>query len=65
MSKNNSTYGWIIISIMFCAIMFLYLSGCTYSVNLVHTEGNAEDVIDEDQSPTTDLDANLSLPLVS
>lgn len=35
--------------------------GCTYSVNLVHTKGSAEDIIDENQTPTTDLTAEIPL----
>ncbi len=30
----------------------LLLTSCTFSVNLVHTEGNASDIVDENQTPT-------------
>lgn len=33
-------------------LLFLILSSCTYSVNLVHTTGSAEDVIDDTETPT-------------
>jgi len=36
-----------------------FLCGCSYSVNLVHSEGTASDIIDESQSPQTTLPAGL------
>lgn len=35
----------------------LFLSGCNYSITLVHTEGTASDVVDEAASntPTTTI----------
>ena len=39
------------------------LCGCTYSVNLVHTEGAASDVVDETQSADPEVTTDLSLPL--
>lgn len=42
--------------------MFLFvLTGCTISINLVHTSGTATDVVDEDQK--ADAKADVSLPL--
>lgn len=43
----------------------LYLSSCTYSITMVHTEGNASDVVDEQQTPSTDISPDVSLPLTS
>ena len=37
----------------------LLLSGCTFSVNLIHTEGVANDVVDEVQKPSFELDASF------
>lgn len=39
----------------------LLLTSCTFSVNLVHTEGNASDIVDENQTPTatTEVEAHL------
>lgn len=42
--------------------LMLLLSSCTYSVNLVHTEGSAEDVVDEQQTPSTQILPDLSIP---
>jgi len=38
------------------------LVSCTYSINMVHTQGEASDVVDENQSVTPDIDANVSIP---
>lgn len=37
------------------------LTSCTYSINLVHTEGHATDIVDETQTPTatTSVDAHV------
>lgn len=45
---------------MFASMM---LCGCTLSVNMVHTEGTADNVIDETQSPTNDVKPELSVPI--
>jgi hypothetical protein len=39
----------------------LLLTSCTYSINMVHTEGNASDIVDETQTPTatTSVDAHI------
>lgn len=48
---------------MFILLIFLSLfSGCTYSINMVHTSGDASDVIDEEQSPKADLRVPIDLP---
>ena len=44
-------------------VLLFALSSCTYSVNQVHTEGTATDVIDEDQKATSDVSPNLAAPL--
>jgi hypothetical protein len=38
-------------------VLSLVLCSCTYSINMVHSEGTTSDVIDESDSvtPTTDL----------
>lgn len=37
-------------------------SSCTYSINMVHTQGEATDVVDETQSNEPDIKPNLSIP---
>ena len=46
------------LAIAFC-ILFLY--SCTYNISMVHSEGEASDVIDTQQTPTSDLKADFSL----
>lgn len=40
----------------------LVLSSCTYSINMIHTEGEATDLIDEIQkvSPKTEIEIPLA-----
>lgn len=40
----------------------LILNSCTYSINMVHTEGSATDLIDENQKATADVKPNLNVP---
>lgn len=39
--------------------LMLIANSCTYSVTMTHTEGEATDVVDQTQSPSTTLSANL------
>lgn len=41
-----------------------FLTGCTYSVMLNHTEGYANDLVDENQSATSDFKPVVDLPLL-
>jgi hypothetical protein len=43
-------------------IAMLALSACTYSIKMVHTEGNASDVVDETSSPTSSVSPNVNIP---
>ena len=38
------------------------LSSCTYSITMVHTEGQASDVVDEQQTPSTTVSPTVSIP---
>lgn len=44
-------------------LIALLLSSCTLSVNVVHTQGRASDVIDTEQSADPQVDADVSLPV--
>jgi len=44
---------------MLCSLLF---TGCTYSINMVHTEGQASDVVDETQTPSTTVSPNVNIP---
>jgi hypothetical protein len=41
------------------------LSSCTYSITMVHTEGSASDVVDEEQAPSTSVVPTVSIPAAS
>lgn len=47
-----------------CIVIFLcfMLSACTYSINLVHSQGSASDVIDENQTAQAKIDPSLQIP---
>lgn len=49
-----------IVSIVF--IIFL-MSSCTMSVNMMNSQGKAEDVVDTDQKADADISPTLSIPL--
>lgn len=36
------------------------MASCTYSINMIHTQGTASDVVDENQTPTADISAPIS-----
>lgn len=48
--------------IILTIMMTIILTGCTYSITMVHTEGQATDVVDTDQKPTTDVSPTVSIP---
>ena len=39
-------------------------SGCMYTIHMVHTQGQASDVIDDNDTQDTKTDANLQIPAV-
>ncbi len=39
------------------------LCSCTYSITMVHTEGSASDVVDEQQTPSTTVSPSLTVPV--
>lgn len=46
------------------ALMPFFLSSCTYSITMVHTEGEASDVVEESQAPSTTASPSLSIPSI-
>ncbi len=48
---------------MIYIILMALLSGCTYSITMVHTQGVASDVVDETQSAEPDIKTDVSTPL--
>lgn len=45
------------------SLLFI-LTGCTYSINMVHTQGEASDVVDENQRADADVKPNLTIPAI-
>lgn len=40
------------------------LSSCTtYSVTMIHSEGSASDMVDEQQSPSATVNPNINIPI--
>lgn len=50
-------------NIVLNSIIFCLFSACTYSINMVHTEGTASDVVDEQQAPSTTVSPNIDVPI--
>ncbi len=49
----------------FCILGIAFLAtACTYSINQVHTEGSASDVIDETQEASPDISPTVSVPAI-
>ena len=42
-------------------LISLFLASCTYTISMVHTEGQASDVVDATSTPTADVDATANL----
>lgn len=54
----------ILLVILFLWIFALLFTSCTLSVNTFHTQGEASDVIDENQSASPTVDAKAEIPSV-
>lgn len=52
------------IELIFLILFLSPLTSCTYSINMIHTEGSASDVVDEDQkaNPNVSPDIKVDLP---
>lgn len=42
--------------------LLILLDSCTYTITLVHTEGQASDVVDETTTSSTDVSPSLEIP---
>lgn len=59
-TRTLMTYFVLLVFAVFAGAMFL--CSCTYSINMVHTEGHAQDVVDETQKADADVSPTLSIP---
>jgi hypothetical protein len=46
-----------------CVPILLLLTACSYSINMIHSEGTATDMVDETQSPSPTVSPTVSIPL--
>ena len=44
-----------------CALLMLALTGCSYSINQIHTKGSATDVVDETQESSPTVSPNVKV----
>ncbi len=44
-------------------LSLVFLTACTYSINMVHTQGTATDVVDETQRADPDIQTDLTVPV--
>lgn len=44
--------------------MCVLCTSCTYSITMIHTEGTATDVVDEEQDASADVKPKLSIPVI-
>lgn len=52
-----------VLNIFFLFIMSFATTSCTYNVSMAHTEGVAEDVIDDTASNSPNISPPINLPL--
>lgn len=45
-------------------LLLLSFSSCSYSVNVIHTQGKANDVVDEVQTTSPKISTDLTLPVL-
>jgi len=43
--------------------LVILLGGCTYNVSVMHTEGQASDMIDETQTANPNITPSLNIPV--
>jgi hypothetical protein len=47
--------------VLYTSLLSLILGSCTYSITMVHTEGTASDVVDEQQTPTANVSPDIKV----
>lgn len=58
--KFISTINFVLLA-YFVGLMAFMLDSCTYSINMIHSQGEANDMIDENQKANADIKPNLNL----
>lgn len=49
----------------FVFIFLFFLNSCTYNISMAHTEGTAQDVIDDNATNTPNVSPVVNIPLTS
>lgn len=62
MGKMYAAVAAILILSVLTAILIFSVTSCTYSINMVHTKGEASDVVDETQSAEPDISPTIAIP---
>lgn len=61
--SNCVAVALLIMILVGCLVAAWSLSGCNYTINLIHTQGTADDVVDETQTSEPDIKTDLTIPL--
>jgi len=57
------SYIYTILVFLACVSMALLCKSCTYNVSMAHTQGQADDVIDDTASNTPNVSPNVNIPI--
>jgi len=60
---SKLVYAIILLPFILLIILALSLFACTVSFTSVHTQGVADDVVDEEQTSTPNVSPNINIPL--
>lgn len=47
------------------SVLAFFITACTYSITQVHTQGTATDVVDEQQTPSTTISPDITVPVTA
>ena len=45
-------------------LVAILCTGCMYTIHMVHTQGQASDLIDDNDTPTVDTKIDATLPVI-
>ncbi len=60
---KTKSIGMALISILAIWVLVFVCISCTYSINMAHVDGEASDVIDEQEEPKVDVQVPVPVPL--
>ena len=44
--------------------IIMLCQACTYSINMIHSEGSASDLVDENQTTTPNVSPTVTVPMI-